>query len=517
MPSLARTAPNRVLWIAHADQKPRTGGPDDAPTPAIGALLQAWADHGAAVQVATGPTDEILAAYGWTDPATGRRDTPDDKPPDWEAYIRQWADGARRHDPTGLGWVSGLLGTLGRFSEAQRALADATPSSDPDGLWTPARRLMEIAETAYLLDDDRKRVRDIADEVLQAARAARQSTWIAGAHHLKARTWRVTDDQDLDAATKEIEAAREAIAGHGLTGREADLDLETARIAIAQGDEEAAVTAARRAADRFEETGDWMLVSEALQVAGHAHALNSDYDAADRDLRRALQIAQTGPYPEREIAAHLSLAALKDITAEDDAVLNHARAAIHLAHATGHAGELAQAYAYLGLTLSELGDHAGAAEAFADGLGSIVQATTTMGPLLAVGLADSLLHLGRSSQALDVLRRWDDAIEGSPRRALHAAAIRWRAGQAGDDDVVQAARTLARPDLEPDGQTVMALLRLGVPGDDVEAVITEAFELMRDAGQTQRLARYEDARVLGWQPVSEAPDSRDGDSARRRS
>jgi hypothetical protein len=68
-----------------------------------------------------------------------------------------------------------------------------------------------------------------------------------------------------------------------------------------------------------------------------------------------------------------------------------------------HVGEIAQAYAALGLALSELGEHHRAAAAFERGLDAINEITDSGRDQLACGLADSLLHTGDSTNALKVL------------------------------------------------------------------------------------------------------------------
>lgn len=504
MPSLGRARPRRAVWVMHEGDLPHSAPLADAGSPAVRSLLEQWQRQGAEVTLVRGRTDEALTALGVPVP-----------PPSndlslaaaaWRRSLQAWAPAARDNDPSGLGWVAEMAGSLGRFGDAARALAESTPSTQPDGLWSPHRRLLQLAENALLRDESPSRVRELADQARQAAVRAGDPEVVAGAYLLVARTHLAGADEDFDAAEAALAAGMGELDPQRFPGSVANLELWTARSLLLRGAYgEAAGSAARAAAD-FRRVGAWPHVSEARQVEGQARGLDGDDDEARDALAEALHIAETGPYPERQIAAHAVLASLADATDDLEQVLVHARAAIDSAVRTGHVGELAQSYAMLGLALSEQGDFDAAAAAFESGLTAIVPATDSLRGLLACGLADSLLHLGRLAQAVQVLDENGTGSDDDPRHRLHAAAIRWRAGTASRDDVLAAAAQLAG-DQEPEGQTALAVLRLEIPGPHAAAFVARARDLIVNGDQQERRRRFDAAAQRGWPRPSSLPAS----------
>lgn len=208
-------------------------------------------------------------------------------------------------------------------------------------------------------------------------------------------------------------------------------------------------------------------------------------------LEEAARIAALGPYPDRQIECDLVIAIIADDMGDTTRTTRHARSAITIALKTGHTGELAQAYTFLGLALSEESSFEGSSEAFEQGLLALNEQTESYRAMLACGLADSLFHLGQKHRAISVLAENADAIEREPRRAFHSAAIRWHAGTATEEAVLESAATMAEVDMKVEAQTALAILRLNVPGHVASTYLRHARENVENAGQLVRLARLQ--------------------------
>jgi hypothetical protein len=497
MPSLSRCRPERVVWVAHDGGSVRRMDVARMEPTAARSLLERWRDHGTDATVLRGPSDQVLRGLGWAVGDAWDEHALTAAQELWRRHVREWAVEAHEHDPSGLGWVAEMNGSLGRSDAARKALMASTPSELPDGLWNPQKRLLMLAENAYLLNVDRSEVRRQADAALTAALARDDASVIAAAHHLKARSYRVTHDEDLDAAERELQRGGLALEGVDDPGREAALELEAARLGIAAGRDDDAARSARAAASKYEAIGELSLVAEALQVAGHARTLNGDHDEALAILLDARRLADLGPYPDRQVEIHLALGVLMDSVGDTAGVIRHARAALSVAIEVDHS-ELVQAYAMLGLALSEDGAFYGAAEAFASGLQAHDPEIDSLEALLACGLSDSLLQLGQDERAVDVLARHADAIGADRKHGMHAAAIRWRAGSGTEAAALAAVAAVMAAGEAPDGQTAFALARLAVPGDDAAQFLAHARELIAAESQHDRLARLDAAAAVRW-------------------
>lgn len=487
MPSLARCGPSAVVWVSHDDAPPAPRPISDA-SPAVRGLLDQWESRGAKVTLASGRTSAILSALGW-DFETESDATGATAAAAWTTYIRVWAERARYHDPSGLGWVAQLPASLGRFDRAHEALLASVPSDHPDGLWSRQRRLLELAENAYLRDSDRGEVRQLAEEARAVAAEHEDLHYVARAYHLIARSYLNAWPKNLNAAEDALRRAHEALE-HAPSGRiSADLSLFRARLLIARSSYSKAAETAADAAKRYQEVGELRLVSEALQVSGHALALNGDEEHAMARLGEAVRIADTGPYPERKIACEMVMAMAFADLGDTDLTIRHARSAINVAIATNHVGETSQAYRMLGDALSENGAFAEAAEAHALGLAAMNPQTQSLQAQLACGLAENLFHTGQRERAVEVLDANQQAIEEEPQQTLRAAAIRWRAGDGTEEEVLDAAVAMESAGAPPTAQTVFTVLRLGVPGPAAARYIEDARERVVNGGQRERLAR----------------------------
>jgi len=69
---------------------------------------------------------------------------------------------------------------------------------------------------------------------------------------------------------------------------------------------------AANAAEEYQCAGEFALVSEALQVSGHALSLDWRNDESIGRLQEASRIASLGPYPDRQIDCELGLAMISD-------------------------------------------------------------------------------------------------------------------------------------------------------------------------------------------------------------
>jgi tetratricopeptide (TPR) repeat protein len=158
---------------------------------------------------------------------------------------------------------------------------------------------------------------------------------------------------------------------------------------------------------------------------------------------------------------------------------------------------VSQAYSYLGLGRSELGDFAGAAEAFEGAFDSLVPATHAQEALIACGLADAFFHLGDPQKSLEVLERHDAAIAAAPNHRLHATALHWAIEKEREEDLLRVASELS-PDLTPISQLAFALARLHAPGPEIGAYLRHCERLIEQDEQYERLERFRAA----WAPTS---------------
>lgn len=486
IPSLERCAPARVVWVQHGAGEPRPGSADEL-TAGSAALAQAWVRGGARVDVVVGPTDKALIDLGWPVEAAPEGDMLKTQEWDWRDHVRKWAARARGHDPTGLAWAGELQATLGRFDDAHRSLERSRTSTRPKGLWTPARRQFSIAENAYLRDLPLRDVRCLAEEALAAADADGDGEHAAQALHVIARSYRTGEPPDLPAARDALDRAEARLRDIDDPGLMADIVLERARIAVAENDDGVAAELAGRAADAYRSGGHYHQVSEALQVRAHALTLDGDHDEALNVLAEATRIAHNGRYPEREIAAAVTAAALADDLGRIERVIEHAETAIDIANRTRHLAEVAQMYAYLGLARSEQGRFAEAAAAFRQGLLAVGPSTRKFLPLLVCGLADTLLHLDEPEEAQRLLDEHRDQLEADDRHRPHARLLDWvltvRRGEHAewDDAIVEEAAF--------NGQMAFALARLAQPSPRVRAYLEGVRQHLERVGQHDRLAR----------------------------
>jgi tetratricopeptide (TPR) repeat protein len=362
--------------------------------------------------------------------------------------------------------------------------------------WSEQWRLHEIAENAYHRDLDFDIVRGEAAQARSIAAEWRDLDCVAACHHLIARTWRVGDpEEDLDAAEGEWHLARAAIEEIAPAAREADLQLEWARLRIARSAYGEAAEAASKAAEMFRDQGLLRLVSEAKQVAGHALTLDGRAREGIELILEAREAARQGRFPEREIAACLALSAAHDELGDVPESNSACEEAIQVTLETGNAGEVSQAYSSLGLGRSELGDFAGAAKAFEGAFDSLIPATRHQEPLIACGLADSLFHLGKPEEALAILERYHGPIAAAPNHRLHAATLRWAIGVQSEEELHQVAAELYL-DLTPVGQLAFALARVHAPHPKIASYLRHCEQLIERGEQHERLKRFRAANGI---------------------
>lgn len=477
MPSLERCSPSRVMWVQHSGEL-TTGASD---------LVAAWQRHGVPVDVAMRPTEEVLTELGWPVEAIPDDDLVEEQQRAWLDHVRMWAARARVHDPTGMAWVSELQGTLGRFDLAQGSLEQSRPSLRPDGLWPAARRLFRIAENAYLLDVPLAEVRRLAKEAVATADGDGDAEEAAHALHLVARTYRMNEPPDLPGAREALDRAQDRLQGIRAPGLLADILLEHGRIELADDDYRMAALLAGRAADGYRSAGHYQQLSEALQVRAHAFALDGEHEDALEVVGKALRISRNGPYPERQIAAWATATTLADDMGRIEDAIDYAQAAIKLSERTQHRAELAQAYAYLGLSRSEQGRFVDAATAFRQGLAAVGESSRTMLPILVCGLAGSLLRLDQHEEAQRLLDEFRDELEGADDHRLYMQLLRWAIRKRRGESTEWDDRTV--DDAPFNGEMTFALAHLAPLSPGVQAYLDRVREHLVSVGQHDRLAR----------------------------
>jgi tetratricopeptide (TPR) repeat protein len=493
MPSLAKSEPARVIWIKHEEEALPPQSLEDIAEPGVRALLCELRDRGIEVEFHCRPTIGALRGLGWKVEGALDDDEQAAISASWRKSIQHWAREAQQLEPTGLAWIGVLLTSTGRVEDAREAMIASLPSSLHDVPWSAQWRLQEIAENAYHCDLDFDLVREEAEQAQAVAAAREDHDCVAACHHLISRTRRVGDPQDLDAAEREWYLARAALDEIAPVAREADLQLEWARLRIARSAYSEAAEAALEAAEMFRSQGLLRLESEATQVAGHAFTLDGQARQKGIELiLKAREAARRGPYPEREIAACLALSTAYDElgeTAESDVACEEA---IRVTLKTDAVGEISQAYSSLGLGRSELGDFAGAAEAFEGAFNSLTPATRYQKALIACGLADAQFHLGNREKALMTLRGYEAPIQAAPIHRVHSAALHWAMGRESEEDFVRLAAK-SHSDLKPVGQLAFALARLHAPGPHIAAYLRHCEQLIERGEQWKRLERFRGA------------------------
>lgn len=257
MPSLAECRPSSVFWIQHdhKDTEPRITAASAA-SDSVANLLRHWKSRGTPVTFVTGSTIAVLQMAGWdVDVTLGSSDdeVTDDR---WRHYVAEWARQHSYNDPSGLGWVAGLVGSLTLHSDAHDALVESLPST-ADGLWTPQFREFRIAENEYLREVPRDDVRRLALHPAAVAEESKDEVVVASCQLLVARTFMNTSAPDLNAAALALSAAEEAIQQTTADGVAADIRLWGARLRLLQGEYEAAVKHASGVAETYRTVGDF--------------------------------------------------------------------------------------------------------------------------------------------------------------------------------------------------------------------------------------------------------------------
>jgi tetratricopeptide (TPR) repeat protein len=493
MPSLRHCRPAEVLWVQHGNEAPVIQS--FSTIPAIQRLIDEWKSNGATITIVSGLTRAVFTAIGWHLTDDLGANYTNTARASWRNYVKQWAGEVAHHDPSGLGWVAQLPSSLGLFDEAHDALMDSVPSQH-SGYWNTQRRMQALAENAYLRGVDYNEVRALAEQARLAAVDDDDVVGIATSYHLIARTYLNDYPEDLAATEEALRRAREALRATGEEAIEADLKLLDARLLIAQGKYGDAANVAANAAEEYQRAGEFALVSEAMQVSGHALSLDWRNDEAMGRLQEASRIASLGPYPDRQIDCELVLAMISDGMGDTDLVIKHASSAIAVAQRANHLNEISQSFLLLGLALSENGSFAEAAVAFENGLAAINATNEHCRNQLACGLAESLVHIGETSRAVEVLKSNEWSIVRNPLRKFHSTAIRWRAGAATENEVLAAAQALNSEDIVPDGQVAFAIIRLGVPGEAAKRFFSRARSLAAEGGQVQTVKRLDAALTV---------------------
>jgi hypothetical protein len=114
MPSLAKAEPARIIWIKHEERAHRPPSLEEIEEPGVRSLLCELHGRGIEVEFCRRPTHEALEELGWSVEGTLEHDELAKISASWRRWIRSWAADAKELEPTGLGWVSRLLMSLGR-------------------------------------------------------------------------------------------------------------------------------------------------------------------------------------------------------------------------------------------------------------------------------------------------------------------------------------------------------------------------------------------------------------------
>ena len=496
VPSLQQCVPARVVWVQHADGEPRPAR-REALTPGSVGVLEVWRRVGAvSVDALAGATEQVLELIGWPVPPPLDREVLDAARRAWVKHVHGWAARAAGHDSTGLAWTAEMQGSVGRFDLAAASLEGSRPSTRRDGLWPPSRRAFALAENAYLRDLPPADVRRLAEAAVGLADRDGEPTQAARSLHVLARTYRTDEPRDLVAARAALDAAVERLRGQDAPGMRADIELERARVALAEGDDAAAAELAARAADGYRAAGHLAQLSESLQARAHALTLDDKHDEARETLAEAARIARIGPYPEREIAAAATGAMLADDLGRIEDVVEHAEAAIDISERIGHTAEVAQMYAFLGLSRIEQGRFADAARAFRSGIGAVGPSTRGFLGLLVCGLATSLLAAGDDQGAQRVLVDHRAELHADRGRHSYLRLLEWalerRRGEPVEwDDAVM-------DDAPFDGEMAFAFAALGPSSPGVSAYLDDVRAHLQRVGQHDRLRRLDALRASSF-------------------
>ncbi len=488
MPSLAKCAPESVVWIHHVEREP-------APiSDSIRALLDVWRQQSVTVDVIDGFSDKALSHLGFKVGARWSEEKRADARRRWRAFVHTWSVRARRADPTGLGWVSQILSAHSLYDQAAESLMQSTPSMEPGAPWNEYRRSLEIAENAYLRDVDLAEVRHLATQALTLAVLRGDVLETSSAHLLIARTHANTIPPDFDAAKRSLDAGEEVLREAPDHSCHGNLSLWRARILLRESAYGEAANAAAAAQERFAAVGEFSAMSEALQVSGQALMLSDDPDA-EHCLLRALDIARKGPYPVRQADSLLILGLLADRQGDQRSQIAYARESADIARRIKRPTVIEQANAVLGSALCECGDYAAAAAAFRQGLDAMIPDAATYEDILACGLAECCYLLGDSTGATQIINDHWAALQRRPRHRLRATAILWRTGRASEAEVLRLAREFMSQNPEPNVSTALTLIRLRVPGEDAAQVVARARQRIIESGQNDRLVAFDDEKA----------------------
>lgn len=159
VPTLARTRPASITWLDHAPSSPR---PISAsrwePTGGAKQLTSTWRQAGLDVRVILGDTVEAMeqildSLTGVDSPHTETEKFSGENLDSWRESVRLWAGRVAPREPTGLALAGLCLASIGRSEPSHRAFRQSRGSKDPTSAWSSARRLYELAQSWYFMDD----------------------------------------------------------------------------------------------------------------------------------------------------------------------------------------------------------------------------------------------------------------------------------------------------------------------------------------------------------------------------
>ncbi|MDQ3821700.1 MAG: SIR2 family protein [Actinomycetota bacterium] len=497
VPALAKASPERVRWLQHADAiDPARASPKNAAR-GVRDLLERWRRAGVPATYLEGDTVRFFERLGVHVPSPlderewqQRRDA-------WRARIGAWARRVRPDDPTGLGWVSLALGSIGDRERSVEAARASKASRRPDGLWSSQRRLYEIAQGVYLLPgQDAEAVRRHANKTRKAAAAHDDPRALADAEMLLARILLV--ERRHDEAEAALGRAQNALdRGVGPPTRAAYgyayVSGLRARLCIARGEGRNAREAAVAAAKQFASLGGWSEESEALQLAGQAEWLNDRYPQSVKYLDRAITIARTGPFPDQLASALARRAMVTYDMGDVEATYRDAKEACEVALAHHLTDEVCEQLTMRATAANELSFFKDARRAFELAVAYGGLDRSYIANDIVLGLADSLLHGRRRAEALDILASHPEIVAARPWDVAHAETIRWRARAADAADADRAVARALASDPHPQARPALGILRLGIPGAAGEALLRHARKALAYPQYEPRLERLEAA------------------------
>lgn len=493
MPALRDCAPARVVWFAFTPDAPKVATGFGAVNAATAELLTAWQVRGIQVDVLVGDTARALRALGWTVPRALHPAALERRAAQRREHLRRWAVTAHLDDPTGLGWVSLILGELGLRRKAYRAAVASRASTRPDRCWSANRRLYELAQNEYLgpysdLDALLRR----ALEAAEAARADNDFRAAAQTEILRARTCLRRDDFDgaraaLAQAARDLR--RERRGANRAANQEVTYALWRGHMFLREGATTRAFRSAALAADLAQAVGDWPQQCEALRVVAQARFVGGDDEGALPWLEQAITMARRGPYIDQ---LHTSLTIRAIILAElgdPEAALVAAREAVPLGVDAEMFDELPEALRMLGVCASELGLLDEAARAFRLGLRYAITATGAFVADIVVGLAEVLTLTGRRAAARRVIADHNHVADGRPWHKAEMAAVRWRLGDT-TNAAANAALARALRTREPHAHEAVTIVRLGRTGTSYDRLVMLVLETLKEPEHTARRERF---------------------------